>query len=145
MTTTNMTGTKGYPEAYSIPNSTQALLLAGILNNPIIAPTLPREIAECAAPTRFIGTSLPSIPIKRPLAESISALKGLEAAMINVLLKGKYGLPPQEAVIDTDHAQLFFMSILLNTLDPKTATNPDGENIYFAAMLTPSRKAVYEK
>jgi hypothetical protein len=62
MTTTNMTGTKGYPEAYSIPNSTQALLLAGILNNPIIAPTLSREIAECAAPIRFIGTSLPAYP-----------------------------------------------------------------------------------
>jgi hypothetical protein len=88
---------------------------------------------------------LTSIPINWRLAESISALKGLEAAMINVLLKRKYGLPPQEAVIDTDHAQLFFMSILLNTLDPKTATNPDGENIDFAAMLTPSGKAVYEK
>jgi hypothetical protein len=88
---------------------------------------------------------LTSIPINWRLAEYISALKGLEAAMINVLLKRKYGLPPQEAVIDTDHAQLFFMSILLNTLDPKTATNPDGENIDFAAMLTPSGKAVYEK
>jgi hypothetical protein len=43
------------------------------------------------------------------------------------------------------YSSLFFMSILLNTLDPKTAISPDGENIDFAVMLTPSSKAVYEK
>ncbi|KAH6642898.1 CoA-transferase family III domain-containing protein [Boeremia exigua] len=111
-------GTAKSVEDYSVPKETQRLFDNGILNNSLIAPTLPKGIAEAAAKVRFEGTSKPSIPINWRFAESISALKGLEASMINVLLSRKYGLEPQEAVINTDHAQLFFMSILLNTIDP---------------------------
>ncbi|KAJ4407799.1 hypothetical protein N0V91_003769 [Didymella pomorum] len=110
-------------ETYSVPEETQKVFDDGILNNPLVASTLPHGIAEAAAKVRFEGTSKPSIPINWRFAESISALKGLEASMINVLLSRKYGLPAQEAVINTDHAQLFFMSVLLNTIDP------DGDNI----------------
>ncbi|KAI8933837.1 hypothetical protein NX059_009538 [Plenodomus lindquistii] len=106
-------------KAYSIPQETQFIFDNGILNNPLIAPTLPKEFADCAKSVRFVGTGVPSIPINWRFAESMSALKGFEAAMINVLLKRKYGLEPQEAVVNTDHAQLFFMSVLLNTIDPK--------------------------
>ncbi|KAF1926295.1 CAIB/BAIF family enzyme [Didymella exigua CBS 183.55] len=105
-------------ENYSIPDETQKVFNDGILNNPLVASTLPDGIAEAAAKVRFEGTHKPSIPINWRFAESISALKGLEAAMINVLLSRKYGVSAQEAVINTDHAQLFFMSALLNTIDP---------------------------
>lgn len=88
-------------ENYSVPEETQKVFNDGILNNPLIASKLPAGIAEAAAKVRFEGTSRPSIPINWRFAESISALKGLEAAMINVLLSRKYGLPAQEAVINT--------------------------------------------
>lgn len=88
-------------ERYSIPEETQKVFEEGILNNPLIAHTLPKGIAEAASKIRFEGTAKPSIPINWRFAESISALKGLEASMINVLLSRKYGLEPQEAVINT--------------------------------------------
>ena len=88
-------------ETYSVPKETQRIFIDGILNNPLIASTLPHGIAEAAAKVRFEGTSKPSIPINWRFAESVSALKGLEASMINVLLSRKYGLPAQEAVINT--------------------------------------------
>lgn len=88
-------------ETYSVPDETQKIFNDGILNNPLIASSLPDDIAEAAAKVRFEGTSKPSIPINWRFAESISALKGLEAAMINVLLSRKYGVSAQEAVINT--------------------------------------------
>jgi hypothetical protein len=88
-------------KAYSIPQETQKVFQDGILKNQLIASTLPKEIDECAKTVRFEGTNKPTIPINWRFAESISALKGLEAAMVNVLLKRKYGLEPQEAVINT--------------------------------------------
>ncbi len=102
---TNGTNGNNGPEKslgkYSIPDETQKIFDQGILNNPLIAPTLPSEITRAAAKVRFEGTSKPSIPINWRFAESISALKGLEASMINVLLMRKYGIEPQEAVINT--------------------------------------------
>lgn len=97
----NGNGVDGNKLNYSIPNETQKLLEEGILQNPLIASTLPEEIQEAAKMIRFEGTNKPSIPINWRFAESISALKGLEAAILNVLLKRKYGLEPQEAVINT--------------------------------------------
>ncbi|PPQ87052.1 hypothetical protein CVT25_000024 [Psilocybe cyanescens] len=46
--------------------------------------------------------------------------------MLNVLLKKKYGLNYQKIVINTDHAQLFIMSVFLAILDPL------GEKIRFS-------------
>jgi hypothetical protein len=86
---------------YSIPRETETLLVQELLKNPLIAPTLPTEIEECAKSIRFVGSDRPSLPINWRIAESISALKGLEAAMVNVLLKRKYGVEPQRVVIDT--------------------------------------------
>ena len=101
MTNGHTNGTHGSHKDYSVPRETQHIFEKGILSNPLIAPTLPTDIAECAKKIQFKGSDKPSIPINWRFAESISALKGLEAAMINVLLKQKYGLEPQEAVIDT--------------------------------------------
>jgi crotonobetainyl-CoA:carnitine CoA-transferase CaiB-like acyl-CoA transferase len=129
----------GKASAYSIPKQTQEIFENGILKNPLIAPGLPYEIKDAASKIRFVGADKPSIPINWRFAESISALKGLEASMINVLLKRKYGVEPQEAVINSDHAQLFIMSILLNTIDP------EGDNLTFAAAADPKKKALMDK
>jgi hypothetical protein len=87
--------------SYSIPEEAQKVFQDGILNNKLVASTLPKEIEECAKTVRFEGTDVPTLPINWRFAESISALKGLEAAMVNVLLKRKYGMEPQEAIINT--------------------------------------------
>lgn len=94
-------GLDGNTSTYSIPSETQNVFHNGILLNPLIASTLPRDIEECANTIRFEGTDRPSVPINWRFAESVSALKGLEAAMVNVLLKRKYGLQPREAVVNT--------------------------------------------
>jgi len=86
---------------YSVPDATYQVFRDGLLKNPLVARTLPKEIEECASKVRFVGSDRPSIPINWRFAESIASLKGLEAAMINVLLKRKYGVEHQEAVINT--------------------------------------------
>lgn len=86
---------------YSVPREATSIFQNGLLKNPLLAPALPKEIQECAEKVRFEGSDKPSIPINWRFAESISSLKGLEAAMINVLLKRKYGVEPQEAIINT--------------------------------------------
>ena len=86
-------------ESYSIPDEASKLLRDGILNNPIVH--LPEEATKYAEYVKFKGSKLPSIPINWRFAESVSALKGLEATLINVLLGRKYGESPQEVVIDT--------------------------------------------
>jgi hypothetical protein len=95
------TGLNGTTNHYSIPEQTQKIFNDGILNNPLIAPTLPKGIEQCTSKIRFEGSDKPSIPINWRFAESISALKGLEAALTNVLLREKYGVEPLEAVINT--------------------------------------------
>ena len=93
--------TNGTSSTYSIPRETRSLLDNGILKNSLIAPNLPQEIEECAKTIKFKGNDAPSLAINWRFAESISALKGLEAAIVNVLLKRKYNLEPQEVEIDT--------------------------------------------
>ncbi|KAF2637417.1 CoA-transferase family III [Massarina eburnea CBS 473.64] len=139
MATSGADGASGSVSTYSIPKETKKLLQDGLLGNPLIAPTLPKGIDECAKSIEFVGTDKPSLPINWRMAESISSLKGLEAAMINVLLKRKYSVEPQKVVINTDHAQLFPMSALLWTIDP------DNEAITFGTMNTPEGKPAFDK
>jgi crotonobetainyl-CoA:carnitine CoA-transferase CaiB-like acyl-CoA transferase len=135
---TNGTNTaKSIP--YSIPKEANRICQNEILKNPLIAPTLPPEISQCASKIRFVGSDKPSIPINWRFAESISALKGLDAAMTAVLLKRKYGVEPPEAVINTDHAQLFIMSVFLFTVDPQ------GENLTLSSLYSPETRAKFEK
>lgn len=88
-------------ETYSIPQQARKLLDEGILHNPLIAKSLPPEASEYGAKIKYVGSNLPSIPINWRFAESISSLKGLEATMLNVLLARKYGIEPQDVVINT--------------------------------------------
>ena len=87
--------------SYSIPRETQKLFIDGIVNNPLIGGILPAEFKEAASHIKFVGSDTVSIPINWRFAESISSLKGLEAAMVNVLLKKKYDVEAQDVVINT--------------------------------------------
>lgn len=86
--------------AYSIPFETRRLLVDGIINNKLHS-SLPTEIKEAVNSVEFTGTDLPVIPINWRFAESISSLKGFQAAMLNVLLKRKYRVDYQKITIDT--------------------------------------------
>ncbi|KAF9007381.1 CAIB/BAIF family enzyme [Cyathus striatus] len=108
---------------YSVQAESRSLLIDGIINNPLHASSLPDGIREAAKMVEYVGSLLPSIPINLRFAESISAIQGFQSAMLNVLLKKKYGMPYQNILINTlsDHAQHFIfspMDILISPSDP---------------------------
>ncbi|RDW62021.1 alpha-methylacyl-CoA racemase-2 [Coleophoma cylindrospora] len=125
---------------YSVPSEARRLLDEGILSNPLIAKNLPADIKKYAENIRYVGSDAPSIPINWRFAESISSLKGLEASILNVLLKKKYGVEPSEVVIDTDHASLFIMSTLIWSL-----TTEEGEKLTLSSAGTPEGAKKLEK
>ena len=61
----------------------------------------PASLKELSRFVRFEGNALPSIPVNWRWAESISALKALEATMLNYLLTLKYKISPVEVTINT--------------------------------------------
>lgn len=87
-------------ESYSVPREAQNVFLNGIIFNPLHS-SAPEEIKEAAHYIEYLGSNSPSIPINWRFAESIAALKGFEGAMLNVLLKKKYGIDYQEIAIHT--------------------------------------------
>lgn len=97
---------------YSVPEEAKKLLLEGVLSNKLV-PSLPSEVKEASKLLYFTGNDTPSIPINWRFAESVSALKGLEAVLLNVLRAKKYGSKLSKVTIDTDHASLFVMSPFL--------------------------------
>jgi hypothetical protein len=86
---------------YSITNETKKVFEEGILNNPLISPSLPKAFQEYATKIEFEGHHAPSMPIVWRFAESISAIKALEATMLLALLDKKYNLKPKEVKINT--------------------------------------------
>ncbi len=110
---------------YSVPAEASEVFKKGILFNPLISKYLPPETHWISSHTHFTGSDAPSLPVNWRLAEAASALKALEATLVNVLLKRKYGLEPQPVTINADQSSLFIMSTLLWTIDPV----PGGENI----------------
>ena len=124
-----MSTTNGIHKAkYLVPEQTKRVFEDGILNNPLISKDLPKDAKEHGSRIHFRGTASPTIPINWRFAESVAALKGLEAVMVMALVKRKYGVDVQEVTINTDHASLFFMSTLLWALDPT------GDNIESTAV-----------
>jgi len=87
-------------DTYSIQKEAQTVLWEGTLLNPLHK-SLPGGIQDAARKITFSGSKLPSIPINWRLAESVSALKAFEGAMLNVLLHNKYGIPYQNLHINT--------------------------------------------
>jgi hypothetical protein len=101
MPTTNGTnGTSGHHSKYSVPAQTRLVFEDGILNNPLIAKDLPKDAEELGKKIKFNGSEAPSIPINWRFAESVSALKGLEAVMVLALLKKKYTTEVKEVNIN---------------------------------------------
>lgn len=88
-------------DQYSVPEEARLLLQKGILSNPLVAKHLPSGALEASRLVSFDGSATPSIPINWRFAESISSLKGLEATVLNVLLKRKYGIEPVKVNINT--------------------------------------------
>ncbi|KAH7064048.1 alpha-methylacyl-CoA racemase, partial [Paraphoma chrysanthemicola] len=117
MVSTDNMSSQSLIDTYSIPNEARRLLFNSIIDDQR-QKDLPAELASCASCVSYEGSRLPSIAINWRLAESMAALKGFEAAMINVLVGRKYKSPPLPVVINTDHAQLLFMSSLLLSVQP---------------------------
>jgi hypothetical protein len=104
--------------SYSIPDESAKLLRQGLLENPKISKDIPLEAHSFASRVKFSGGPLPSIPINWRFAESAASLKGFEACIVSALLKRKYSVDLAGAAINTDHAQLFFMSTLIWKINP---------------------------
>lgn len=103
--------------SYSVPGESRAILLKQLLRHPQ-HDTLPEEAKDLAECIKFTGSASPSLPINWRFAESVASLKGFEAVLLNVLIKRRYGQGPFPVTINTDHAQLFFMSALLVEVNP---------------------------
>jgi hypothetical protein len=102
MSTTNGTnGTNEHHSKYSVPDQTKLIFENGILNNPLISKDLPKVANELGKKISFDGNDTPSIPINWRFAESVSALKGLEAVMVLALLKKKYNIEVKKVKINT--------------------------------------------
>lgn len=127
--------------SYTIQEEAEKLLWDGILRNPLHSPNLPSGIEDAAKTISFSGTAFPFIPTNWRFGESISTLKAFQGAMLNVLLKSKYGLPYQNIIVDTyarffgphpqmltsnsDRAQLALMAVV----HPLCVIDPEGEKI----------------
>lgn len=90
----------GFTSNYSVPQEARKLLEEGILENPSMS-SLPADLKTLAKHVRFEGADKPSVPINWRFAESVSALKALEATMLNALLIRKYGTSPANITINT--------------------------------------------
>ena len=88
-------------EEYSVPKEAEKVFKDGLLENPLVSKDLPAGFEKYAEKIKFEGSNFPSIPVNWRFAESISALKGLEALFVQALLDKKYRVPPQEIIIDT--------------------------------------------
>lgn len=104
-----------------MPAQTKGLLDKGILQHKGHS-TILSEWKDLSKFVKYEGSRLPSIAINYRFAESVAALKGFEAILINALLGRKYGQKPLPVIINTDHAQLFFMSALMVEINPDFAS-----------------------
>ncbi|KIX09204.1 uncharacterized protein Z518_00283 [Rhinocladiella mackenziei CBS 650.93] len=111
----------GQAKPYSVPVESKTLLEHGILGGRL-RQSLPLESKDLVKYVKFEGSEIPSIAINWRLAESVASLKGLEAILINALLGRKYNESPKEITINTDHAQLFFMSSIVLEVNPDFTT-----------------------
>ncbi|KAJ9602060.1 hypothetical protein H2200_013420 [Cladophialophora chaetospira] len=114
------TSTSDVLSTYSVPAESEKLLAAELLENPKIAKDIPSEAKDFVSRIKFTGTHLPSIPINWRFAESAASLKAFEACIISAFVKRKYDVELKGAEINTDHAQLFFMSTLVWQIHPDT-------------------------
>jgi hypothetical protein len=86
---------------YSVPEQAKLVFQQGILTNPLISNNVPKEVATLGHKVQFTGSDAPTIPINWRFAESVSALKGLEAVLVMSLLKRKYDVDIEQVSINT--------------------------------------------
>lgn len=86
---------------YCVPEEARRVFLSGIIENPLVAKDLPTEALKYASVIKFEGSESPSIPINWRFAESISALKALEGAVLSALVERKYNVKPGRIIINT--------------------------------------------
>lgn len=98
---------------WNLIDESYKLLQTGILDNPLINKSLPKDASTFASKITFTGHTKPAIPIPWRFGESVATLKALEAIMIGGLLKAKYGVEAQPIEINIDHAHLYVMSAML--------------------------------
>ncbi|KAJ7176608.1 alpha-methylacyl-CoA racemase [Mycena filopes] len=78
-------------DAYSVPAEASKLLKEGILALPTHA-DLPASVIPLAENIVFEGNHAPVMPMNWRFAEAVSALKGLQAILVNALVEKKYGV-----------------------------------------------------
>ena len=109
---------------YCVPESALKVFQDGILNNEI--QHVPSEIKKIAPGlVTFEGSDHPSVPIIWRFSEAISAIKAYEGSMVSYLAHKKFDIEPPKFKINTDHANLFYMSPIIWEMDP------DNERIRF--------------
>ncbi|KAH6970324.1 putative L-carnitine dehydratase [Fusarium avenaceum] len=125
--------------SYSVQDQAFEVFQKGILNNPKTRQHLLPGIEKYAEGIRFEGSQSPQLPINWRFTESLASLKALEATYVNAILDKAYGVSPQKVVINTNHALLFIISIMLWSIDP------DGQNATFEATRSdPESRALYQ-
>jgi hypothetical protein len=87
--------------SYSVPEEARRVFRNGILGNPLIAKNLPPESLQYAEVIRFEESQCPSVPVNWRWAESISALKALEGAVLGAILERKYNVRPRQILVNT--------------------------------------------
>ncbi|KID81083.1 CoA-transferase family III domain protein [Metarhizium guizhouense ARSEF 977] len=111
---------------YSVPSNAAKVFRDGILSSTLTRKhLLDGPLQKYADAVSFEGPDNPILPVNWRFAESMSALKALEAVYVNAILDKLYGIAPQKVKINTNHAILFIMSLQLWSLDP------EGRNVKF--------------
>lgn len=87
---------------YSVPSNA-----AKVFRDAILSSTLTRKhlldgpLQKYADAVSFEGPDNPILPVNWRFAESMSALKALEAVYVNAILDKLYGIAPQKVKINT--------------------------------------------
>ncbi|KAK4502450.1 hypothetical protein PRZ48_005875 [Zasmidium cellare] len=88
--------------AYSVQKEILDLLKNGILSHPKHEDLRNRFDQTAVDAIKFTGSPEPNIPINWRFAESVSALKGVEALLLRDYLDKRFGVVPGEIEINTD-------------------------------------------
>jgi hypothetical protein len=85
---------------YLVSKEAAKLLINRIISNPLIRNLL-ANASDLYKYIKYKGNNLLSIPVNWRLIESIAALKGFEAIILNYLLSKKYKTVLVDIIIDT--------------------------------------------
>jgi len=101
MAASNNTNGTTAVDAYSIVDEAVKVFRKSILENPLVKQHLVEGLEKYADPISFAGSPKPVLPVNWRFAESVASLKALEGTYVNAILDKVYGVPQQNAVINT--------------------------------------------